>query len=730
MKRIKNIVIGGIQQKVFNLVLITIILMMAANTAVIFYQSGRLNGIVTETNDRQKESITEISQQTMDAVLNKSLTQSTQLEAALAGEFFDNAKNAVQILADYAEKLLNDPEAVEPREVFLPNPGKNGEITVQLLTEEGVDYRDPDIARELGLIGNMSDLMIALYGNANVDSCYVALPSGVMLLADDHSGSKFDESGALIPIPVRQRLWYQGAAETKGLYFTDVTTDIFSNQTGIMCALPVYRDGTLAAVVGADLFLDDMSAAVSSSTENGGFVCIINEKGHVVFSPQTEGTFGVQVAAEAADLRNSENRELADFVTQVLEKNTDVHLIDVDGENWYMAGAPIRNVGWAVVSAVEKNLTDEPAVMMANRYDGIQGEALETVLRGFSKTRTTIIVMMVVIIFLCLASALTLSKRIVKPLEAITNRVRSIGGDNLQFKMEPAFRTDDEIEVLAESFAMLSGKTIQYLNEVKQVTAEKERIETELQMARKIQESQLPRLYPAFPQIPEVDIIASMTPAKEVGGDFYDYFLVDDDHIGIVMADVSGKGVPAALFMMVSRVLIKSHLQNGESPAKALENVNNQLCEGNEAGFFVTVWLAVFEISTGKGIAVNAGHEHPILRRADGKYELISYRHSVAVAALEGIHFREREFVLNPGDSIFVYTDGVAEATNGENELYGTERLLEALNAEPDAKPEKILRNVKDSIDGFVAGAEQFDDITMLCMYYSGPGEKGKTGNK
>ncbi len=250
------------------------------------------------------------------------------------------------------------------------------------------------------------------------------------------------------------------------------------------------------------------------------------------------------------------------------------------------------------------------------------------------------------------------------------------------------------------------------------------RLSTELNMATAIQASQLPKLFPAFPSRPEFDVYASMTPAKEVGGDFYDFFLVDDDHIGLVMADVSGKGVPAALFMMVSRVLIKSHLQNGETPGEALSNVNEQLCEGNEADLFVTVWAAVIQISTGRGIASNAGHEHPALRRAGGQYELITYRHSPAVATMEGMHFREHEFQLNPNDSLFVYTDGVAEATNAQNELFGPERTLEALNREPDATPKEVLSNVMEGINAFVAEAEQFDDITMLCFRYNGPEAK------
>ena len=721
MKKVRNIVIGGIQQKVFNLVLVTVLLMMAAYTAVVIYQSGSLNRLLEETNEQQRQSISAISRGTMDSVLDASFTESTQMQAYIADSYFGEAEDVVRILADYAEHLYADPGAYGLRAVSLPDRSKNGEISAQLLTEEGVDLNDPRIRTELGLIGNMADLMIALYRNANVDSCYVALPSGVMLLVDDHAATKFDEAGNLRSIPIRERAWYTGAAEKGELYYTDVTRDHFTGEISVMCALPVYHEGRLAAVIGADLFLDDMSAAVSASAKDGSFVCIVNENGHVVFSPQAEGAFRALPDEQAQDLRESEDKDLAEFVKTALKENTGVRTAAISGEDYYMTGSPISRVGWAIIGVVSREAMDQPTVMLETQYDSIQKGAQEHLQSGLGMAKVMIIVLIMIVFAICAASALLVSKRIVKPLEAITKRVSSLGGDDLQFFVEKEFRTGDEIEVLAESFAALSAKTLQYVDEVKRVTAEKERIGAELQVATEIQASQLPRLFPPFPTRTEFDIFASMDPAKEVGGDFYDFFLVDDDHIALVMADVSGKGVPAALFMMVSRVLIKSRLQSGETPSEALKNVNNQLCEGNNAGFFVTVWLAVLEISTGKGIAANAGHEHPALRRANGPYELVTYRHSVAVATMEDVPFKQHEFQLHPGDSVFVYTDGVAEATNEDKELFGTDRMLAALNRDPDAIPQQVLKNVQEDIDAFVSGAEQFDDITMLCLKYNGP---------
>ncbi len=358
---------------------------------------------------------------------------------------------------------------------------------------------------------------------------------------------------------------------------------------------------------------------------------------------------------------------------------------------------------------------------MGDRYEEIRSSAIAAFDNEMFHARNILVLLVVFIVAVGMIAAFSITGRIIDPLNTITRRVASLGVRNRQFKMEDVYRTGDEIEVLAESFAKQSALNMLYIDQIRHVTAEKERISAELDMASKIQASQLPRLFPAFPNRREFSLFASMTPAKEVGGDFYDFFMVGTDHIALVMADVSGKGVPAALLMMVARVLIKSSLQNGKSPAEALESVNKQICESNDAGFFVTIWVAVLEISTGKGVASNAGHEHPVLRRAGGSYELVIYRHSMPVGTMEGIRFEQHEFHLNPGDSIFVYTDGVAEATNGDDELYGTERMLSALNSEPDAQPEQVLGNVMNDINGFVDGAEQFDDITMLCIRYMGP---------
>ena len=279
----------------------------------------------------------------------------------------------------------------------------------------------------------------------------------------------------------------------------------------------------------------------------------------------------------------------------------------------------------------------------------------------------------------------------------------------------------NEIRDLSEDISSLTKEIDDYLQEIETITSERERIEAELNVATRIQADMLPSIFPAFPDRHEFEIYAEMHPAREVGGDFYDFFMVDDDHLCMVIADVSGKGVPAALFMVIAKTLIKTRAQMGESPSEILAAVNDQLCEGNESEMFVSVWIAILQLSTGEGLASNAGHEHPALQRAGEGFELVTYRHDLVIGGMEGLPYREHTFRMEPGDTLFVYTDGLPEATNENKELFDTERMLEALNEESDRPLEQILNSVKERAMEFTGSAEQFDDLTMLAMRWNGP---------
>ena len=273
---------------------------------------------------------------------------------------------------------------------------------------------------------------------------------------------------------------------------------------------------------------------------------------------------------------------------------------------------------------------------------------------------------------------------------------------------------------LAVSISLVYLTTNVSTHTLLETRAKVEATESELRVAREIQASMLPSIFPAFPNRPEFDIHASMDPAKEVGGDFYDFFMIDEDHLALVIADVSGKGIPASLFMMSSKILINDHALMGGSPAEILQRVNKQVCANNDAEMFVTVWLGILEISTGKLTTASAGHEYPIIN-INGKYELLKDKHGLAVGAMPIAKYKNTEITLKKGDSIFVYTDGVAEATDANEQLFGTDRTVEALNAVPaGASQKEVLAGVRAAVDDFVKEAPQFDDLTMLGLKYNG----------
>ena len=314
---------------------------------------------------------------------------------------------------------------------------------------------------------------------------------------------------------------------------------------------------------------------------------------------------------------------------------------------------------------------------------------------------------------------------VIKPVAKLTKSVRNVkeSVENKQ-PVSTDIRTGDEIEELAVAFEDMSKDLIGYIDENTRITAEKQRIDTELSLATGIQAGMLPDKFPAFPDRTDFDIYASMKPAKEVGGDFYDFFLIDENRLGIAMADVSGKGVPAALFMMHSKILLKSYTLMKQTPKAALEEVNRQICEHNPEEMFVTVWLGVLDLKTGMFTAANAGHERPAVKQAGEHFELFKDKHGVVVGYMDGVRFKEYELQLTKGAKLFLYTDGVAEATDAHEELFGTDRMIEALRTAEDKSPKEILAAVDAAVDKFVGTAPQFDDLTMLCIEYKGQNEE------
>ena len=320
--------------------------------------------------------------------------------------------------------------------------------------------------------------------------------------------------------------------------------------------------------------------------------------------------------------------------------------------------------------------------------------------------------------------ALWLNNRVIRPLSKLKlsaeEFVKSSHGNSQPETLvftNPEIHTGDEIEVLSDSLVTMAGDLKNYMKNLMLETAEKERIGTELSVATNIQASMLPIIFPPFPNREEFDIYASMTPAKEVGGDFYDFFMVDERHLAIVVADVSGKGVPAALFMVIGKTLIKDHTVPGKDLGEIFTDVNKMLCEANGAELFITAFEGILDLVTGEFRYVNAGHECPYILH-NGKYEMHKIKAAFVLAGMDGMKYTSGSLMLEPGDKLFQYTDGVTEATDKDNQLFGDARVDAALNKHADKDVKGVITGVKEEIDKFVGEAPQFDDITMLCLEY------------
>jgi len=465
------------------------------------------------------------------------------------------------------------------------------------------------------------------------------------------------------------------------------------------------------------------SIVSDASLGENSHTCLINENGNVIYSSWADGELSTSDIG-LKSLRESSNAELVALVNEALTGKTGFSLLMLDGEETYIAYAPLETVGWAQLLTVSREELNQTAILLTAQTDAVMQESLEVMHRNRGDTTIRTVLAALLLLALAAFASKLFANRLVRPIKRMTQQVSEMQGDDTTFKVDDVLRTGDEIEVLACSIEEMDTKLHQYILENSAMTAERERISTELSLATRIQSDMMPSVFPKFTANEKFSIDALMHPAKEVGGDFYDFFMVDDDHIALVTADVSGKGVGAALFMMISKTLLKNEAMHGKSPGEVLREVNAQLSESNREGMFVTVWLGILDLSTLKLSYADAGHEKLLLCH-EGKWTYIEKpRRSAALAMLPPemlkmmpvSPFVEGELQLSPGDALFQYTDGVTEATNANNELFGEERLLDAMNCAPTAEPTELLPYLRGKIDAFVQDAEQFDDITMLGL--------------
>ena len=570
-----------------------------------------------------------------------------------------------------------------------------------------------NIKNEMALLGNMNYIIKPIYiSQNNIDNIFIGTTSGIVYDYSIYSSeNKYD------PIT---RTWFKDAKDellnrNDKACWQETYTDIRGN-TCITCS-KAFKDanGNIAGVVGIDMLLSTIQDDVLDlKAGQQGYSFVVNSDGKIIIHPDyyKEGFI-------AEPLTSDVDQSYKDLINEMKNGQKGVLDVSINNSSYYAGFSPLEQTGWSIAILGDLNEITAPMVNTSNKIDEAAVQSQGYMNGQLNQTLFRFSIIFTIFIILAIFLSSKTAKSITKPILKLVEGTKKIGKGNLRYKIQ--INSNDEIGELATSFNKMSANLKKYMENLKATTAEKERIDSELSIAKTIQENMLPCIFPPFPTRDDFDIYATMNPAREIGGDFYDFFLLDENHIAIVIADVSGKGVPAALFMVIAKTLIKNQTCNAKDPAKVFEIVNNQLCENNKAEMFVTAFMGILNIQTGVMTYANAGHCPPLIYRNNKNFEFLKVKPGFVLAGMENTKYKNDTINIQPGDMIYLYTDGVTEANNINSELFSEKRLKTILN-DPHTKRldiTRILEKVKNEIDLFSTGTKQSDDITMLLLKYT-----------
>ena len=567
-----------------------------------------------------------------------------------------------------------------------------------------------NLYNQLLLISNCEYIFEPIFNNNDcISSIYIGTESGIYYkYSNDNSSERYDP---------RTRSWYTDAVKAAEKSDIPVWQNVYiSKSTGKFCITCSKafknKSGKILGVCAVDMYIDDISDLILKyKIGKNGYNFIIDKNGNIVMHPEYASIFQDESSFESFNLSES------GLVNEILNKKSDVISAKIDDKNYYISFSPMEINDWTWVSTLPEEELMEPIYKIENLIDASLEKSEKSLEKDFNFVIIVfLIVFLVSFVIICFVCT-KLSKNISLPITRLCEATKSIGRGNFDLSVDK--NSDDEIGKLAKSFNLMARNLKRYMKNLKKTTAEKEKVHSELMIANKIQKSMLPCIFPAFPERKDFDIYAVMDPAREVGGDFYDFFLIDDSKLALVIADVSDKGVSAALFMVVAKILIKNQLQNGDSPAEVLKIVNNRLCESNEVGMFVTCFLGIFNIKSGEFIYANAGHNPPFLyRKSEENCIVITSPHGLVLGGTPNITYLQSKTYLYPGDFLFLYTDGVTEAANKRGRLFSQQKLEEIVNScgKKNVAIQDLIFDIKSEINKFVGNAAVSDDITMLAL--------------
>ncbi len=698
---------NGIKAKVTNLVLLISLAAMLIVTGVSAVGMLTIRKSATTISGDLGTQAAEGSKKALEDQALNQLVSLTKSKTIYADAKLNTILDQTALISDIAADIYDRPDSYADNKVLPPDAANEGKVATQLLWADDADLSD------MPKTGNLSYLLDATVAEHNGVFCaQLGTENGYIIVSDTSSEAK----AGLTSFDPRVRSWYINAKDKGTLTWSDLVEDGYGRGLGIVCTNPVYdNNGSFKGVAGVSLLLSELSDTITNEDLGStSYAFAIDSSGQTVIMPD------LNTLNDRINLLEADDSAVREMAKKMAAGETGVAQITLYGKEVYAAYAPLTNINWSICTVIGVDEILQPALINNSEIESYTEYAVKQIDSGI----VTIIIILAVIILLAMIVLTIISsmfaKRLTKPIEQLTASVHGLGGEEGVLKYRSEIKTGDEIEELSTTFEMMTDRLAGYIENLTSITAEKERIGAELDIAAKIQISELPRQFPAFPDNDEFDIYAIMTPAKEVGGDFYDYFLVDEDHLAVVIADVSGKGIPAAMFMMIAKTHIKTHAGIGKSPADILASANNALCENNDAEMFVTAFVGILEISTGKFTYANAGHNPPLIRKA-GNYEWLKLRAGFVLGGIEDMRYKQDELYFGKGDMLFLYTDGVTEAVDKDMELYGNERLQNALNELSEASPKETVDTLLERLTEYSKNTEQADDITMTALQFFSP---------
>ena len=718
----------NIQKRLLVLVLAAGILSFLTLSGLSFYGLLTVRNEMKEMGDDLSKAGANFTENLVTYQLKRTLEDLAKARAELIDNETKLIRSDVTVLARTMTIIASNPNNYKPVKILNPQfePVYNTQTYLTYGPDVKRDGLTPELEREIGIASNIRLLLTPLAGSFinYKSSCYVGSKDGWFICSSvfpDNKGSLPFEESEFFDYDPRERPWYKSAIAANGSVFSDLYSHMnMSNYQLIGCSAPYYdASGNVAGVVGIDVSNSEIYETINETAiGSDGSSFVLNKDGKIIFSSRTEGELATKVDGE--DLRSTTKRRFSRAVWKMLRGESGIMPVTIDGEDYFLAFAPMESTGWSFGTLTLRKDVDD-IVENSREYFVAQVEGFSLRLQDeyIFLTFCTIILLMGLLYILFTVSNKA-SAMLVEPIHELSDGVREIASGNLDKKLD--IHTGDEIEHLATCFNAMTDDLKAYMSNLTKVTAEKERIATELDVAKDIQSGMLPK---DFPTRDDFELLATMKPAKEVGGDFYDFYFIDETHLAITVADVSGKGIPAALFMVISKTVLKNFMvstHNREGLAEVVAAANDKLCANNEAMMFVTAFVGVLDLETGEFIFVNGGHNPPVIYHAATNHcDFLDVKKNFVLGPMDGIPFIEQKIFLKPGDLLYLYTDGVTEALNVRDEEYLPDRLIAFMNSTDCTKDlETLLRNVRGDLAKHVGEAEQSDDITMFALRFNG----------